>query len=224
MLAEYSSEVFSKLRDFDTAKTKLLEVEKILPELGCIIRKYDLQEKIGICLLHKHFNIDETERLVENFQDGKFYSRPVKYNNELCLVPHTWKLEILSNNVFNWYPLEFGYRNNLDLPIIDNLDFFVEMSLTLSTLNMEDTFGVTVLHRDFITLDRDEILIETSDDSQRVLIVSSVKKSIVDKDKDLLTQTIWKFSSNNLEHHCSGHCHHCNQHCHHCYGCCLVHG
>lgn len=210
MLASYSSQVFDSLNDFETAKLELFEAEKILPQIGNLICEYNLYEKFGVCLLHKHFNLSANEILVEVVGKNKSDSQPVFYDNQSNLMPHTWKVHKLTDGSLTLYPLEFvdSSNNNFNSVItVSDLEFFRHIASKLSKLKMTETFGITMLHRDDISIAEDEILVESSNNIERLLTVVPVKKGEI----DLLTvtKTTWKFSpgaNNKSISLCIGHC------------------
>ncbi|MGH1432566.1 MAG: hypothetical protein ACRBB4_15795 [Neptuniibacter sp.] len=42
---------------------------EVLKELGSVLKKHGREEKFGVCLLHKHFDLKDGERMVEITDD-----------------------------------------------------------------------------------------------------------------------------------------------------------
>lgn len=43
----------------------------VLAEIGDVLRKHGLNERFGVCLLHKHFDVAEDEELVEETDEER---------------------------------------------------------------------------------------------------------------------------------------------------------
>lgn len=52
---------------------------EVLKEIGDVIRKHGREEKFGVCLLHKHFDLEKGQRMFEetDFENKKLVSRIV---------------------------------------------------------------------------------------------------------------------------------------------------
>jgi hypothetical protein len=230
MTKNYDSKVFSRLNDFSIARERLENSKGNLLELGDIICSHNLYEEVGISLLHKHFDLNPHERLVEKFVDNKFYIKPWAEENCSEITPYLWKAE--SNHEseeWNYFPLEFAHINDdtakikeIAESVTTNHEFLAEMAAKLSELGLADTFGIAVIHRDSIELAEGEIVVETTDETARILTCSATFQASIDPDK--LTQTLWTFTPNEslkgaracIAHdkcsHCIGHCVHCINH------------
>ena len=67
-LDPYSVDVFNTLPDLQSAQADLLAhggKEMVYRHFKPLIKKYMLQENIGIGLLHRHFELNDDEKLVE---------------------------------------------------------------------------------------------------------------------------------------------------------------
>jgi hypothetical protein len=230
MKKNYDPKVFNRLNEFSVARERLEESKGNLLELGDIICSHKLHQKVGISLLHKHFDLNSHERLVEEFVDNKFYIKPCAEGNLSEITPYLWKAEPNQDlGECNYFPLEFAHVNDDTLKIKEvvesvtgNHKFLAEMATKLSELGLADTFGIAVLHRDSIKLAEGEIVVETTDESARILTCSSAVQASIDSDK--LTQTLWQFTpdeslkgaaaciGHNKCSHCVGHCLHCLNH------------
>lgn len=220
MLTAYKSDVFDGLQDFFVARDELVESQAMLSELGDVIRRHQLEKYVGMCLLHKHFHLATEERLVEEFVGNNAYIKPTTdYTDAL---PYMWMVKPSETpGEWVWYPLEF-VRNDGSISeaiarmeaVTGNQDFLNEIAAKLSELGLSNMFGISILHRDAIKIAEGEILVESTDDQQRVLTFASVPRPSVDP--ATLTQTLWKFpAAGGVESlaECS-HCTHCT-HCTH---------
>ncbi len=218
MLTAYTPEVFNGLEEFFSIKEKLEEVKENLTELGQVIRRYDLQKKVGICLLHKHFDLSPNERLVEEFQGNNSYIKPTTDYEEA--IPYMWKVERDSTSgQWVWFPLEFvrgaeaaQTTAERSEAVLNNHEFMSEIAAKLSELGLTSIFGIGILHRDAIQVAEGEILVESTDDEARVLTFASLPRPAVDP--TTLTQTLWQFPTaqgyevGSMCQHCT-HCTHC---------------
>jgi hypothetical protein len=218
MLKEYAPTVFSNLNDFQIARKRLQEEQSKILCLGDVIIQHQLQQQVGICLLHKHFEMTPDEKLVEQIEGDRSFAKPVKHTEKVNAVPYMWKAQedlVLSDYVF--YPLEFVDSADTEswTAVIQNKSFLSDIAKALSDLNVIDLFGVSILHRDHIKLAEGETVIETSNEKKRKLNFAAVSRSSISP-KIEVTQTLWSFSKLGDGrcggHSCSGHLD-CEGHC-----------
>ncbi|MEA5573493.1 hypothetical protein [Calothrix sp. UHCC 0171] len=225
MLITYEPTVFDRLHKFSDAKHSLANHKDVLGELGAVICKYGLQQKLGLTLLHKHFDLSPHERLIESVGDDKVYINPVAKVNEREIIPYLWKLssgingENCTQNL-SWFPLEFQYKSvaqSDDINAVESLaansNFLKEIAIKLQDFGVENVFGLSILHREAIAIAEGEILVETTDHEKRCFTLAAVNSSEVCKQE--LTETLWYFTTEeNL-----GIASQCNSHCiQHCFG------
>ncbi|MEG4799182.1 glycerol-3-phosphate ABC transporter substrate-binding protein [Microcoleus sp. ARI1-B5] len=218
MLTSYKRDVFDSLEHFFTARDLLEQAQDNMTELGAVIRRHGLQKQVGICLLHKHFDLWDNERLVEEFDGNNAYVKPTAEYSDA--IPYMWKVE--QNQVSGewvWFPLEFVRVTEAVSPaversaaVVSNSEFLNEIAAKLSELGMTGMLGISILHRDAIKVAEGEILVESTDDEARVLTLSSVPRQNVDR--ATLTQTLWQFP-NAEGFEVGAMCSHCT-HCTHC--------
>lgn len=218
MLTSYKSDVFDSLEHFFTARDLLEQAQDNMTELGAIIRRHGLQKQVGICLLHKHFDLSDNERLVEEFEGNNAYIKPTADYSDA--IPYMWKVERNpTSGELVWFPLEFvrvteamSAAIQRSEAVVNNSGFLNEIADKLSELGTINMFGISILHRDTIKVAEGEILVESTDDEARVLTFSSVPRQ--DIDPATLTQTLWQFPNTEgfevgaLCSHCT-HCTHC---------------
>lgn len=221
MLTSYKPDVFDCLEHFFSAKDLLEQAKDNMTQLGAIVRRHGLQKQVGICLLHKHFDLSDNERLVEVFEGNNAYLQPTAEYSDA--IPYMWKVERNETSGESvWFPLEFvrvteavSAAVERSEAVVNNSEFLNEIADKLSELGMTNMFGISILHRDAIQVAEGEILVESTDDEARILTLSSVPRQ--DVDSVTLTQTLWQFP------HAEGfevgamctHCSHCT-HCTHC--------
>lgn len=222
MLAAYNPDVFARLNKFNVAKQNLVSCKAKLSELGALICRYSLQDEVGVSLLHKHFDVQPSERLAEEFAEDKIYISPCTEAYTENLTPYMWKLQNCDQtNQLTWYPLEFVHPNSIDhnnatelaTALYNKNEFLDEMAETLAKMNLSDVFGISTLHRS-ILVHEDEIRLETTDHDLRTLTISAI--STKDVNFDALTETSWSFTASadfEVSGMCSTHCFfHCQGH------------
>eukprot|EP01080_Neovahlkampfia_damariscottae_P012922 gene12922-7432_t len=99
MFEDFSTKAFNSLPHFDEAKKSIPLVKKSLKDLFEIIKNHKLEKVIGICLLRRHFKLNENEKLVETFYKDFTIIKP-EIKGEF--TPYIWKFD---DN--KWTPLEF---------------------------------------------------------------------------------------------------------------------
>ena len=106
-LLPYDATVFISLNDFPLARNWLEEHRQTIEALGRVICQHGLQKEIGVSLLHRHFQIRETEVLVRNRQNGEAVTTPAEYTSvSSSIAPFLWKLAT-GRSGKGFYPLEF---------------------------------------------------------------------------------------------------------------------
>jgi len=209
MLTQYDPKVFDALDDLDDAsRRRLKEEETKLPHLGNVILRHNLDQQVGVYLLHRHFELSHDERLVERFIGNRSFAVPLNVDEAVRAVPYTWKaVKNFDSEGWNFYPLEF-----VECPesiffekVTQNEAFFADMANELSEMGVTDVFGVSILHRSAIKLAEGEILLETSNKQERRLNFSAVSKNKIES-----TQTLWAFKPSEDgacgQHECGNHC------------------
>ncbi|MBD2200859.1 MULTISPECIES: glycerol-3-phosphate ABC transporter substrate-binding protein [Calothrix] len=222
MLTTYEPSIFDSLNKFSDAKQSLAQHKNTLGELGAVICKHGLQQKIGLTLLHKHFDLLPHERLIESVGDNKIYINPIAGVDEEAIIPYLWKFssefsgENLAQNI-SYSPLEFQYKSTATTDNIEavqalmaNSNFLEEIAMKLQNFGLEDVFGLSILHREAIAIAKGEILVETTDHEKRCLTLTAVNSNDVCKEE--LTETLWHFTEEDLGFarvclsHCISHC------------------
>ena len=120
---DYDARVFQRLNEFHLARDYLEDKRESLTELGDVICRHGLHQRVGVSLLHKHFEISENELVVREFDRNVSYIKPWNIDQLSSPVPYLWKAQI-SNGRALYYPLEFcdypqhlqaGARSDLEI-------------------------------------------------------------------------------------------------------------
>lgn len=220
---DYDVGVFQRLNEFGFARDCLEDNQDPLNELGDIICLHGLHNRIGISLLHKHFEISDNEFVVREFVDNASYIKPWKVDQQSSPSPYLWKAEINGDRAM-YYPLEFcDYPDHLknearrDVEIFNRSSaFLTAFANKLDDLGLIEIFGLMSLRsRDGLVLEEGETLLETTDEERRILTLRPAQLSEI-KGLDT-TQTLWIYRPAPLRVgaviagatcavHCAGHC------------------
>ena len=137
VLQPYSADVFNTLPDLPTAERSLVSrggPDLVNELLKPMIEKYQLEGKLGVGLLHRHFELGETEKLVE-FNN---ISLPWKSNNDDHsggkILPSAWAVK---DNKLT--PYEFYYS---PLGRDDHFDFGTARSFVREFIEAVNQFGL----------------------------------------------------------------------------------
>ncbi|AWX21600.1 MULTISPECIES: hypothetical protein [Bacillus] len=222
MIHSYNSLAYANLHEFEVVREKSTKYNNKLEELGKIIKKHNLENVVGICLLHKHFNIYDEERLVRTFVDNKFKLKP-EVVNESQLIPYMFAFtKISKNESLNMYPVEYlkintdteSYRENLK-QLMDNESFLNEFKNSLLENNLSQVFGLSFLPYKLFDLKEGEMLLETEDSDLRTENSVSDIRNLkiervpnVERGEGITTKTLWDFSARTGEMNCHHHCDH----------------
>ena len=167
------------------------------------------------------------EKLVEQVKGNQSFATPIRRSEKKDAIPYMWKAHvqpISSEEDCVFYPLEFlDYSSaGVSESVVQNTDFMMDISQALLNMGLSDLFGVSLLHRSYVTLAENEAVLETSNDKHRRLNFAAISRNNLLEMQDT-TQTLWSFklaSDGSCGGHscsghtdCSGHCIHCSNHC-----------
>lgn len=220
---DYDARVFQRLNEFHLARDYLEDKRESLTELGDVICRHGLHQRVGVSLLHKHFEISENELVVREFDRNVSYIKPWNIDQLSSPVPYLWKAQISEGRAL-YYPLEFcDYPQHLqaaarsDLEIINgSLAFLTAFANTLADLGLIEIFGLASLRsRDGIVLKQGDTLLETTDEERRTLTLRPARTLEVEALNT--TQTLWIYAPRpsrvgaviggaTCSVHCAGHC------------------
>jgi hypothetical protein len=200
-LVGYDPDVFSRLSRFHAAKEFLEHQEKNIGKLGDVICAYGLERRIGVNLLHKHFDLTADEILVRDFKNNSALIAPVLHgNSDVSAIPYLWQLAC-GQHGSGFYPLEFGrysaehYKAALeDFDTLSNeTAFLAEISGLIRKLKISEVFGLATLYsRRLVDCKAGETLLERTDEERRLLTLKPFKESRLRSLES--TQTLWVFT------------------------------
>lgn len=130
-IASYDASVFASLNHYRVARTFVPWVDTVVARLGACIRAHRLEDAVGVCLLHKHFDLDREERLVETAVGTESRIKPMTpEGHELCA--YMWRLVRSAEGVVSVFPLEFVGTNpkmaSAVQDLLGNVAFLAEFS------------------------------------------------------------------------------------------------
>ena len=208
MVHNYGTQIYDSLKDFVIARENLDRHVKSLECLGKIICRYGLSDRLGISLLHKHFDLRFDEQLIEKFYENQTQIAPRIITDDTTVTPYLWKTDGTS-----WHPLEFCITSDLPRQLVElseqlstQQDLLTSLAQQLAALDLSVVFGLTLLHRCGLTVQPGELLVETTNHQARTFRwAAQLPKASSD-----LTPTVWKFQANGskpIVNYC-GHCGH----------------
>ncbi len=200
MEAVYDPKIYQQLYDFEVAKQYLEQHQDKVNILGDLICQYEMQEKVGISLLHKHFPLQPDERLIKEITGNSFSltAKPAKHLHNL--ISDLWKVsQTEETGEWQYYPLEFiavgdgGLQmQKLAKSVMDNHNFLSAMAIKLGELELTNIFGIALLYDSSHHLEDGEIMMEGTDHDVRVNSCSPM--FIRDLGSEINTPTLWKFT------------------------------
>ncbi len=134
VLHNFSIEKFEQLPHFDEAKLELPSLDEKIQILGEVITKHNIPHA-GVALLHKHFDLNDNERLVE--MSPTDHVSEIKASQEYeSALPYLWRYD---DN--GWYPLEFTAMIDDEFmsrtaTVISNTAFLEEFATALISLEV----------------------------------------------------------------------------------------
>ncbi|KAM0742558.1 hypothetical protein ACQRIT_002735 [Beauveria bassiana] len=146
--AVYQPSVYDSLPSLVVAATSLKErnPESLLKnQIADLFLKHQVYQELAICLIHRHFDLSPSEKLVENGA----VSCPWQYSQQDsdvvggAVVPRSWTFR--NGQLF---PFEFGFNENLQDAVYKQLpdkpQFYVELNALLDEHGMTDLLGLTL--------------------------------------------------------------------------------
>lgn len=223
-LLVYDSDVFDSLSDFFVARDDLENMRTQIALLGQLICDHGLHDIVGVSLLHKHFEIHPTERIVRSFKDAKCAIMTPKIKDEAELFPYVWRFSA-GNKGCGFYPLEFceyfDYRKRRIarahlIHLQQSTAFLSKFAEVLVNNNLDQIFGLSGLHaRVQFDLQRGYTLLELTNERDRILTLEKKTQQDVQA-LEGTTQTLWCFTRSQEQvdtTSCASHCYgHCNGH------------
>ena len=221
----YDPQVNDRLTYFHDARNGVAAAKSSLRNLGDVICRHQIHEFVGVCLLHKHFDLKYSERLVRIVDMNQATSTPREAGFEHC-VPFSWKLDPSSDrSVDTFRPLEFFVAAEssgaarrvaeLSSTLVGMHEFWYDIAAVFRQLELQDVLGLSILNQQFLEKQPDEAFLETTNDRNRVLTLRPAPKSAVERPSIIETQ--WLFSPGETADGACTHCSHmgCNGHCFH---------
>jgi hypothetical protein len=191
------NETYNCLPSVEQASEKLesLNKQEILMSLSEVIIEHDLQNIMGIRLLHNHNLIQDNELMIENDElDSSGNNCLVTFAQDMIGLkkssPNSWKLE-----AGDYHPLEYSsdeFVVSTQNLINEKKIFFDDFKIRLEQLQVDDILGPCIVGRNFYQKYQPAmpfILAETSNEERRANIVKFESK---DKyDESALISTTW---------------------------------
>src|SRR5215210_4126711 len=145
----YSPEVFARLVDIEVARQAVPANEDKIASLGEVICQHGLAEVVGVSLLHRHFDLKDSERLITGYVENGWSAKPEVVSDDE-VRPFMWKLERNDQaNGWEWVPIEFFRRNALladeeaqSDTLVRSADFLNSMAARIVEVGVPDNFGI----------------------------------------------------------------------------------
>lgn len=219
-LMTYEPSSFVTLNDFEPAKELLSKHRHLIETLGDTIRSFGLEKHLGVCLLHKHFNITPQEALVEAIDSESIRIAPRSISELNGTIPYMWRLVLNEQGDQKWVPLEFVELSSVTSTeasfverLANEIEFFDQFSQLLLSLGVANIFGLAIHHRKKLDFDRStHVLLENDSFEERYMWMRPVPRASAASPD--WTQTLWRFptvgqaevESECDQHGCAGHC------------------
>lgn len=210
-LAPYDHVTFSNLHSLFDADALRHTLSLDLEEFGWMLKKFELHRVVGLALLHRHFSMDHTERLVERLDYDDFVSitspRDVSSGH---LVPHLLKVGTSDKSgQYHWQPLEFveqdDARNLCERglqEVLKNAAFLDNFAKLLEVRNAISVLGISVLHgREKLLRSQSEVLVEGPGAVKRTLRLAPSEEDHPDVLAGI--QTVWVFDGKRCRMACT---------------------
>lgn len=201
--APSATRTFNELPEFEVNLPRSLQNRHVVDELARLIAAHGAQDRLGVCLLHKHFALDDDEVIVERITHESAHIGPQALAGAAPLVPYMWRY---SSAVKTWLPVEFVEADSIsdglgefvrtELPAMTEL--LAEAAAYLQAKGLDDVYGIALLHRGRLFGDaRPGKLWETDGDRKRALILRTIPLPEVESSEWM--ETLWQFENGRAE-------------------------
>ena len=185
---------YSNLYDFEIAKRLGESSSVYIEHLGHIIKDHHLNQIVCVSLLHKHFNLYPTERLLRSMNGNEMIISPSQDNYS---DPFVWSFaKSAPSKPFQLSPVEFlsrqssVYYDDERNCLVEAAPFLQDYLDELCCKGLTNIFGLSLNPRKLFKLGPQDTLIENDTPNRRRLTVSVVKKDNIPKE---YTKTNWSF-------------------------------
>ena len=157
--------------------------ETVMNKLNDLFVQYEMQDKVGAALLHRHHKLSEGEFLTENiFLQEKISVTSPSISLDSC-VPHLFKIDMDTQENIVLLPIEFIKTDITEVnrlnSIIDllknNIQFLVELKEILYTFGIQDLLGLQLNHRQSLR-SKNCFLVERSNKENRTSTITCEKE------------------------------------------------
>ena len=191
--------IYSRLKPHDEAERGVEHHLQNLPKIGSIICKHNLNKQVGICLLHKHFDVSASERLVTRAAADYWCCEPLVVRNE-SITPCSWMIaRDPATGELCWHPIEyflntpeFARKAKIANTVLRNQLFLKEIAGAIDELELGDVFGLSLLDNSTDALAEGEGWFEVSSESERKMILCKVPTEKIRTIK--AGTTVWDFT------------------------------
>lgn len=203
------SENYNALPDVIEADEELTKMgrDTILDPLLQVIAKHDLEELVGLRLLHNHNQISKDEIMLEREEVNR---------DENCLTTKATRLSDVGEGFYpnSWaltdtlIPLEYSSDPSIKEDshrILTNQSFIKDFKNEVNRLGVDHLLGLYVLQRQFFekgkpNLELNYELVETTDVDRRANIITYKKSSEIEEGS--LIDTVWAYQNNDITMGC----------------------
>jgi hypothetical protein len=196
---EFRAEVFNQLEDPQEANSLLQSLPTSLEQLGSIIRKYRLENHVGLRLLHKHYVVSRGEVVMATIE-GNTISTRARKNIDCTGRPNAWKLQDSE-----WCPVELLQEPGEGTTLAEGKEkieqspgFLAEMTQKVRELGVANVLGITLLLNGMIAIPAGHTLHEESNELTRTS-VSQVIETRSTTPHIHIIDTHWGFPGEILE-------------------------
>jgi len=215
LVADYSVSKFNDVPDYWDVKEQAQIVEELAPQLGNIICRHGLQDVFGVTILHNHFKMGDSEKLVRRFASETCCLAIAEKNSADSTIPYIWKFDSSNRGMI---PLEFCVLRYRDLDVYNahashmnrkQLFFneFRERLQDLDAINLVGLFGLFA--NEPFSLNNNQTLMEDTFERDRYTKTTVREKFTRENYPSDVIKTLWTFHITEdevMDAQCASHC------------------
>jgi hypothetical protein len=196
---DYTSDGYNSLPSYEVSQRSLQQHRNIIARLGEVITKYKLEDKIGVSLLHKHFDVPRDKKLVRTREANGVVAKIAENTNKL--LPAQWRL-MPFGSIIGYAPIEFIDAATFSPAAIQQTfelqwssAFLREFAAVLKQYGVADTFGIATLNvfKELGVSHRNEVICERPGSAPETSEFDVLPKNV--KLEPGTGQALWTFSA-----------------------------
>lgn len=204
----YSASAFNS--KYDIANTSKIDMNAAAHSVGALLRKYKLNDLLGVCNIHNHFKLNDDEIILTRVDNNRVLLKALGPESDLVQdsVPYMWAIDKETKKLFAFQFFDGKCETivkrftELGQRLHALTSFYAEFIELATKLDLADVLGIFLIYNDLITYaNAEESLLEQTD-----IILREQRMKPAAFTGEGATITHWTFRDDTQEDRCHGYC------------------